>query len=92
MIRENIKYLAVLLVAYLLWNKMLKPLFLTWVKTAEEKRKRLELENKKDIEAREHNMNLPHREYDAKLAGARDLAKQDPQMIANVIKGWVGGQ
>jgi flagellar M-ring protein FliF len=29
--------------------------------------------------------------YDQKLLGARELAKQDPKLVANVIKGWVGG-
>ena len=29
--------------------------------------------------------------YDAKLAQARELAKQDPKMVANVIREWVGG-
>ena len=29
--------------------------------------------------------------YDAKLAHARDMAKQDPKLVANVIKDWVGG-
>jgi len=29
--------------------------------------------------------------YDHKLSAARELAKQDPKLIANVIKGWVGG-
>lgn len=29
--------------------------------------------------------------YDQKLLGARELAKQDPKLVANVIKDWVGG-
>lgn len=29
--------------------------------------------------------------YDQKLAAARELAKQDPKLVANVIKDWVGG-
>ncbi len=89
MARESVKYIVVALVALLLWNKILKPLFQTWMKAAEEKRRMLELANQeKEIE---QGMTSPRREYDAKLAGARDLAKQDPKMVANVIKGWVSG-
>lgn len=29
--------------------------------------------------------------YDQKVQAARDLAKQDPKVVANVIKDWVGG-
>jgi flagellar M-ring protein FliF len=29
--------------------------------------------------------------YDQKLLNARQLAKQDPKLVANVIKDWVGG-
>ena len=29
--------------------------------------------------------------YDQKLLGAREIAKQDPQLVATVIKDWVGG-
>ncbi len=89
MLRESVKYLAVMFVAFLLWNKMLKPLFQAWMKSAEERRRLMALANEQAVGV--HNMGAPHREYDAKLAGARDLAKQDPKMVANVIKGWVSG-
>ena len=32
------------------------------------------------------------RTYDDKLQQARDLAKQDPKLVAGVIKEWVGGE
>ena len=89
MARESVKYIVVAIVALLLWNKMLKPLFQTWMKAAEERRRMLALANEQT--ELEQGMNTPKREYDAKLAGARDLAKQDPKVGANVIKGWVSG-
>lgn len=89
MARESVKYIVVAIVALLLWNKMLKPLFQTWMKAAEERRRMLALANEQT--ELEQGMNTPKREYDAKLAGARDLAKQDPKVVANVIKGWVSG-
>jgi flagellar M-ring protein FliF len=85
MARESVKYFVAALVAFLLWNKMLKPLFNAWLKAAEEKRKH-ELAREQAL-----GKNIPQREYDTKLAGARELAKQDPKMVANVIKEWVSG-
>lgn len=89
LVRENVKYLIVAIVALLLWNKMLKPLFQAWTRAAEERRKALELANQE--REQEQTAAAPRRKYDAKLADARDLAKQDPKLVANVIKEWVGG-
>lgn len=89
--RESWKYLVVVFVAFFLWNKMIKPLFGAWVKAAEEKHQlALELakEQAAQAAAAEHP---PAHGYDSKLAGARELAKQDPKLVANVIKEWVGG-
>lgn len=87
--RESVKYIVVAILALLLWNKLLKPLFQAWMSAAEEKRRMLARANEeREIE---QEATAPRREYDAKLAGARDLAKQDPKAVANVIKGWVSG-
>ena len=29
--------------------------------------------------------------YDQKVQAARDMARQEPKMVATVIKNWVGG-
>ena len=29
--------------------------------------------------------------FDQTLQSAKELAKQDPRIVANVVKGWVGG-
>lgn len=89
MARESVKYILVAIVALLLWNKMLNPLFKAWTKAAEERRRMLELANQE--RELEQSASAPRRKYDAKLADARDLAKQDPKIVANVIKGWVSG-
>ncbi|KYC29301.1 flagellar basal-body MS-ring and collar protein [Sterolibacterium denitrificans] len=89
MARESVKYVLVAIVALLLWNKMLNPLFRAWTRAAEERRKMLELANQE--RALEQSASAPRRKYDAKLADARDLAKQDPKVVADVIKGWVSG-
>ncbi|MBV2234773.1 MAG: flagellar M-ring protein FliF [Sterolibacterium sp.] len=89
MAQESLKYILIAIVALLLWNKMLKPLFNAWTRAAEERRRMLELANQ-EKEA-EQTANAPRRKYDAKLADARDLARQDPKLVADVIKGWVSG-
>jgi len=30
--------------------------------------------------------------FDNDLQAARDLARQDPRIVANVVKEWVGGE
>jgi flagellar biosynthesis/type III secretory pathway M-ring protein FliF/YscJ len=32
------------------------------------------------------------RGFDADLQAVKDLARQEPQIVANVVKGWVGGE
>ncbi len=88
MARESVKYILVVIAAMLLWGRIIKPLFHAWLSAAEERRRKLELANKQtEIE---QETAVPVRDYNAKLAEARDLAKQDPKVVAEVIKGWVG--
>lgn len=88
MARESVKYIVVAIVALLLWGRIIKPLFHAWLSAAEERRRKLELANKQtEIE---QEAPPPVRDYNVKLAEARDLAKQDPKVVAEVIKGWVG--
>ncbi len=89
MARESVKYLVVAFIAMLLWSKLLKPLFQAWMNAADERRKMLARAN--EAQVAEESIGAPRREYDAKLASARDMAKQDPKAVANVIKDWVSG-
>ena len=86
--REAGKYLLFALVVYLLWTKVFKTLFEMFAAAA----KRMELEEEAKAE-RAHDvlMGRTGPSYDEKLQQARDLAKQDPKLVANVIKEWVGG-
>ena len=88
--REAAKYLVFALLAFLLWTKILKPLFEMFAAAA----KRIEMEEaEKAAQAQEviSHDGHHHVSYDQKLQAAKSLAKQDPKMIANVIKEWVGG-
>lgn len=98
LLRENFKYLAVALVAFFIWKKMLQPILHSWQKAEDEKRRLAQEAAERALAAANaedgtlaHNMRPVHREFDAKVAAARDLAKADPKLVANVIKGWVTG-
>lgn len=90
MARESLKYLAVALVAFFLWSRMVKPLIAQLIQkppVVEESMglaEEIALEsNLTAISQREH--------FDAKLASVREMAKNEPKVAANIIKDWVGG-
>jgi flagellar M-ring protein FliF len=86
-IKEIAKWLAFALLAWLLWTRAFKPLFGMLAATAH----RVEAEEEQTVTESRHAAPRA-RDYDAKLQQAKDLAKQDPKLVANVIKEWVGGE
>jgi flagellar M-ring protein FliF len=87
--REIGKYLLLALIAYVVWTKMLKSI---WNEIAEAA-KRAEARRAKEATAAHmaEEMGIRGVDYDTKLQQARDLARTDPKIVANVIKEWVGG-
>jgi flagellar M-ring protein FliF len=80
-------------VAWLLWTRAFRPLFEMFAAAAH----RVEAEQAAAAEAvaiggAEGRHGNYGRNYDDKLSQARDLAKQDPKLVAGVIKEWVGGE
>jgi len=88
--REGIKYLVLLVVGLLLWTRLVKPLLGNLLKAPEPPEEE-EGEEAMAAVAEELEVQQQHVAYDAKLAQVRDLAKQDPKMVANIVKEWVGG-
>lgn len=91
--KEIGRWLLFALVAWLLWTRAFKPLFEMFAAAAH----RVEAEQAAAAEAAAvGGADVRHtgygRSYDAKLTQARDLAKQDPKLVAGVIKEWVGGE
>lgn len=86
--REAAKYLVFGLIVWLLWTRALHPMFEAFAAAA----RRMELEEEAKAE-RAHNAIMGHGgpSYEEKLQNARDMARQDPKAVANVIKEWVGG-
>lgn len=84
------KWLLFALVALVLWKKLFKPLFEMFAATAH----RVEAEEEQAAEAvTGHGDTGPQvRGYEQKLQDARDLARDDPKLVAGLIREWVGGE
>jgi flagellar M-ring protein FliF len=90
MAREAIKYFVLAFVALLLWRRAVKPLLLQLMQQpAMNPALAAQMATEPGGESRQEQMQ--HMAYDSKLANARGLAREDPKMVANVIKGWVAG-
>jgi flagellar M-ring protein FliF len=91
--KEIGKYLVFALIALLIWTKLLKPVFEMFAAAAQ----RAEAERKAAAAAAAVGATAhaggAHggRSLDEKLQGARDSAKQEPKLVAELIKEWMGG-
>jgi flagellar M-ring protein FliF len=88
-VREIGKYLLLALLAYFIWTKILRSVWLE----IQEAQRRSEAQRAREAAAAAHVPGEPGSgmDYETKLQQARDLAKADPRIVANVIKEWVGG-
>jgi flagellar M-ring protein FliF len=89
--KEAAKYLIFALIAWLVWTRLLKPVFEMLAAAAQ----RAEAERKAAAEAagvEEEAVTGQHhdRSFDHKLKSARDTARQEPKLIAELIKEWMG--
>jgi flagellar M-ring protein FliF len=86
--RELLKYLVIFIVAFLLWRKLFKPLYLKLMEpppAPEEEAEPTEEEGFEGLPDREK-----HLAYDAKLTAARELARDDPKLVSSIVRDWVG--
>ena len=86
------QYLIFAVIAWLVWTKLLKPVFEMLAAAAQ----RAEAARKAAAEAASASeiahVGVQHgRNFDAKLNSARDTAHQEPKLIAELIKEWMGG-
>lgn len=84
-----LKYVIFGIIAFLLWTRLLKPMFANLAEMAQKARKEsnLPMDNLADS-------SVPSREragFDSKMNTARRLASSDPKLVASLIKEWVGG-
>ena len=88
--RESLKFILLPLIAFLLWSKMLKPLISNMMESYAAAKKARELELAEAAIPKVKEMGRAQRGFEAKLEGARELARQEPKVVADVIKEWVG--
>jgi len=85
LLKELGKYLAFGVIAWITWTRLLRPMFDRLATMVPPPPPPVAAEDY-GAEDMQHRMSYEH-----KLTAARDIAKQDPKMVANVIKEWVGG-
>ena len=90
--KEIGKYLFLGIAAFLLWTRLLKPLFeqltrVPLVVAGEEPA--LAMAGGSGTEVAEGGVRMPS-SYESKIERAREVAKDDPKLVANLIKDWIG--
>lgn len=88
--KEALKWLAFAVLAFLLWTRVFKPLFDRLVVAAAEAREAEKAEP--GLAMAGDGRHVPgERGFDEKLAAAREIARKDPKLVANLIREWIGG-
>lgn len=93
MAKDLFKYAVIAFIAFMLWNRLIKPMLdrLAAVNRAQaEATARARQAAGESTEAYEGGYTQSNT-FDIKLAEAKEIAKQDPKLVANVIKEWVSG-
>ncbi len=91
LVKELGKYLVFALIAYLVWTKIMKPLFEMLAAAAQraEAARKAEASRMRDT-SEAYRASHGMASYDDKVKAARDAAQQDPKLVAEMIKGWMG--
>lgn len=87
--REGVKFLVLPLLALLIWKKMVKPMIDDMIDSHAAAKKQREMEMAEAAIPKVKEMGRTQRAFEAKLSGARDLARQEPKVVADVIRDWV---
>lgn len=99
MAKDLARYLGAIIIAWLVWTKLLQPLFRKLAATlpptaahrGNEHRDPGDGGSPRDEHGNEYFPTAPPSSFEVKIDHAREIARQDPKMVANVIKEWVGG-
>ncbi len=88
--KEMGQYLVFAIIAFLIWSKLLKPMFEMLAAAAH----RVEAEENAAAELAEETADGHHARrgpsFDEKLKEARDVAHKEPKLIAELVKEWMG--
>lgn len=88
--KEGVQYLVFAIIAFLIWSRLLKPIFDMLAATAH----RVEAEEKAAEQAAEEAAEGQHQQQgptlDDRVKAAQDMAHQNPKVVAELIKEWMG--
>ena len=90
-LRSVLKYALFGIVAFLMWTRLLKPLFANLATAAQKSLQESRADDRRDQEGQEAATGTGHEGFDAKMTSARQLANSDPKLVASLIREWVGG-
>ncbi|HEX5393363.1 MAG TPA: flagellar basal-body MS-ring/collar protein FliF [Rhodocyclaceae bacterium] len=85
--KELLRYLVLILVIFIVWKKVAQPI---WKKLFPEPEPVPEAEEGEEGETTETGEHIPT--FEEKVAQAKEIAKADPKMVANLVKEWVNGE
>lgn len=88
--KEGLKWIAFIVLAFLLWTRVFKPLFDRLVAAAAEAREAEKAEPGLATGGEGHHA-PGERTFDDKLAVAREIARKDPKLVAGLIREWMSG-
>ena len=83
------KFILLPLIVFVIWSKIVRPMIANMIETYNAAKKQREMELTEAAIPKVKEMGRTQRAFEAKLAGARDLAKQEPKVVADVIRDWV---
>ncbi|HEY1182509.1 MAG TPA: hypothetical protein VGE56_09430, partial [Rhodocyclaceae bacterium] len=88
--KEAFKYLLIAILGWLVWSKLIKP---TLDRMAAADRARGEAKAGTSMMNADGEVVFvdPQAAFERKLADAKALAKDDPKLVAGIVKEWVGG-
>ncbi len=86
--KEGLKYLVILLVVLFVYFAIIRPLLRSVAPEAEEVEE--EMESEEGAEVTLSAAALAGESYEARLARAREMARNDPKLVASLIKEWMG--
>ena len=90
-LRTALKYALFGLVAFVMWTRLLKPLFTSLSAAAQKSLQESRVGDRGVLAGAEETATTAHEGFEAKMSSARQLASSDPKLVASLIREWVGG-
>ena len=89
------RYIVYAIIAWLLWRKLVRPQWLRYRDRLEQQRRLQELtaqeeeEEQDDTEFEREVAQIKRQQHENRIRDVRERARQDPSLIAMILKGWM---